>query len=554
MGALSAVSEVASRELDLERLLSRVVDVVLSVFDAQGGRLLIVESGPASSPRVVVSRGMPPSLSASDDLCRECPTSCWGMLEQLPPGEITLITECNDLPREVLRAAGFAGHVGVLLPVGRHVRAVLNLVWRAPRTLDEADRTLLRAVARQIGIAADNVALYEAEQRARKAADSIASVSVTLNRSLNLDTVLQNLFDHLARFVSYDRAKVMLLERESRPGFRIFLPSGSSDSAEAIRSPLVTEVLQTRRSLCVADLHSHPAMPRETQGEIQHSWLGVPLLVAGRVIGLVTLAKAEPGFYTPEKVNLAEALAAPASVAIANARLVGELLSGRRRLQTLSKKLVDVQETERRHFARELHDEIGQSLTAILYRLEAAKRAPDSSANRILEETVEITDRAIQSVRDLALDLRPSLLDTAGLEDTLRWYIDRQVRSDSLDVGLSVSPDAAELPLDVRTACFRVAQEALTNVVRHAHARHARVELRRCPMKVELSVWDDGRGFNPDEARKRARNGQSLGILGMQERAELLGGKVAFDSGPGRGTTVRAVLPLSDVAEADAAP
>jgi GAF domain-containing protein len=292
MAALNAVSEVASRELDLDRLLSRVVDVVLSVFDAQGARLLILESGPASSPRVIVSRGIPPALGASalNDTCLECPTSCWGMLEQLPPGEITVITECNDLPREALRAAGFAGYVGVLLPVGRQVRAVLNLVWRAPRTLDDSDRALLRALARQIGIAADNVALDDAEQRARQAADKIASVSVTLNRTLKLGTVLQTLFEHLGRFVSYDRAKVMLLERESRSGFRIFHPSGSSDAADAIPSPLVTEVLRTGRSLCVADLRSHPGTPRRPQGEIDHSWLGVPLLAADRVIGLVTLA------------------------------------------------------------------------------------------------------------------------------------------------------------------------------------------------------------------------------------------------------------------------
>jgi signal transduction histidine kinase len=556
LGAVNAVSEVAARELDTEQLLSRVMDVVLSLFEAEGGWVLLLGDGQETPLRILGARGLPPHLATtvSGDLCLDCPTSCWGILERLPPGEITLITECRDLPREVLLAAGFGGYVGVLLPVGRHVRAVLNLVWRAPRTLDEADQALVRAVARQIGIAAESAALYEAEQRARHTADTIASVGLTLNRTLDLDAVLQTLFDHMGRFVPYDRAKVMLLEGESRLAVRaVFSPSGSTETAgegpasfDALQSPFVTDVLQTQRSLCVGDLHAHPSLVRRTEGEIERSWLGVPLVVAGRVIGLVTLVKAEPGFYTPEQVKLAEALAAPASVAIANARLFGEVVSGRKRLETISRKLVGVQEAERRHLARELHDEIGQSLTAIFYRLEAAQSAPKSSANRILEEAIEIADRTIKTVRDLSLDLRPSLLDEAGLGETLRWYIDRQVQSDSLDVGLSVSPNLADLSPEVRGACFRIVQEALTNVVRHAQARHARVNLQRSKTRIAVAVWDDGRGFDVDEACQRARTGHSLGILGMQERAELLGGELAFESRPGGGTTVRAWVPVPE--------
>jgi signal transduction histidine kinase len=243
-------------------------------------------------------------------------------------------------------------------------------------------------------------------------------------------------------------------------------------------------------------------------------------------------------------VKLAEALAAPASVAIANANLYGEVVSGRKRLETISRKLVEVQETERRHLARELHDEIGQALTAIYYRLEAVRGSP-SGGNGILDDAIDITDRAIQSVRNLSLDLRPSLLDEAGLPETLRWYVDRQVRSDSLDVNLSVSPVLVALPLDVRTACFRIVQEALTNVVRHSGAHRARVQVRPSGSRIELLVWDDGRGFDVEEAFHRARTGNSLGILGMTERAELLGGDLVFESAVGAGTTVKASLPLS---------
>jgi len=215
------------------------------------------------------------------------------------------------------------------------------------------------------------------------------------------------------------------------------------------------------------------------------------------------------------------------------------------RLQLLSRRIVKVQEDERRHLARELHDEVGQALTAILYRLEALKTLPPGSLGAVLDQAIEITDRTIQSVRDLSLDLRPALLDEVGLAETLRWYVDRQVRSANLEVGLSVSPDAARLPPDVRTACFRVAQEALTNVVRHANARHAGVQLRVSGDSVELVVRDDGSGFDVAGAGRRARMGNNVGILGMQERAELLGGETVFESSPGGGTIVRARFPIS---------
>jgi signal transduction histidine kinase len=221
------------------------------------------------------------------------------------------------------------------------------------------------------------------------------------------------------------------------------------------------------------------------------------------------------------------------------------VLSGRSRLKTVSRKLVEVQETGSRRLAHELHDEIGQSLTAILYRLAAVKASP-SPRSDVLDEAIEITKGTMRSVRNISLDLRPTLLDEAGLAETLRWYIDRQVRSDSLEVGLSVSPELADLPLDVRTACFRIVQEALTNVVRHAGARRAQVQIRSSGSRIEIAVWDDGKGFDVDEAFQRARSGNSLGILGMQERAELLGGELVFESRPGSGTTMKASIPLTE--------
>ena len=141
------------------------------------------------------------------------------------------------------------------------------------------------------------------------------------------------------------------------------------------------------------------------------------------------------------------------------------------RLQVLSRRVVEVQEEERRHLARELHDEIGQVLSAISVNLHAVKGVCDAAAGPRIEESIHIVDQATQQVRNLSLDLRPSMLDDLGLVATLRWYADRQAQRAGFAVHFAVESSGARLPAELTIACFRVVQEALTNVVRHARAR-----------------------------------------------------------------------------------
>jgi PAS domain S-box-containing protein len=213
-------------------------------------------------------------------------------------------------------------------------------------------------------------------------------------------------------------------------------------------------------------------------------------------------------------------------------------------LRALSRQLLEVQEAERRHLARELHDEIGQTLTALKLNLEGIGRAWPGAAPAppALEDSLAVVDQAISEVRNLSLDLRPALLDDLGLVPALRWYVERQAQR----AGLTARLDAAvheRLPPALETVCFRLVQEALTNVLRHAGARHVDVLLWREGAAVELTVRDDGAGFDVAEARRRAAHGASLGLLGMQERVQLLGGTIDVHSAPGHGTQIRAHFP-----------
>ena len=216
-----------------------------------------------------------------------------------------------------------------------------------------------------------------------------------------------------------------------------------------------------------------------------------------------------------------------------------------RKLQVLSRRLVEAQETERRHLARELHDEIGQALTVAQLNLQALLESPGTKTLLPrLKESLEVVERVLEQVHDISLNLRPSILDDLGLEPALRWFTNRQAALVGLEAKFHA--DALEQRLDpvIETECFRVAQGALTNVLRHAQAQTVSVELRKENGQLHLRVRDDGIGFDVAALREKAVLGASLGLLSMEERAALAGGGLEFTSVPKLGTEVHAWFPL----------
>ena len=222
------------------------------------------------------------------------------------------------------------------------------------------------------------------------------------------------------------------------------------------------------------------------------------------------------------------------------------LLKANLRLHALSSRMLEIQEQERRQLARELHDEIGQVLTAVKIDLQMLNlRAGPEPTKYSTEQSIQLVEEALQRVRSLSLDLRPSQLDDLGLQAALRWYFDRQSRNVGLEIQFIGELPQERLDSSVETACFRIAQEALTNVIRHAEAQLVCVRLCVHKGEIELIVEDDGKGFDVSAAQVRAVNGQSLGLLGMEERAELAGGRMELRSSLGGGTHVRASFPLT---------
>ncbi|HWY85074.1 MAG TPA: sensor histidine kinase, partial [Gemmataceae bacterium] len=199
--------------------------------------------------------------------------------------------------------------------------------------------------------------------------------------------------------------------------------------------------------------------------------------------------------------------------------------------------------------ARELHDEFGQILSAIALHLRTARGLAGEAALPRLDECATLLQQAGEQVRNLALELRPTMLDTLGLDATLRWLAEQHRQRTGCEVQVIGHLSVAPLTPELAIACFRVAQEALTNVVRHAAARHVSIELSQSESVLELIVRDDGVGFDVAPTQEQAAGRGHLGLLGMAERVQLLGGVLEVKSERGHGTCIRASFPVSEAPE-----
>jgi signal transduction histidine kinase len=363
---------------------------------------------------------------------------------------------------------------------------------------------------------------------------AVSDAVLAVASELAVEEVLQRLV-HSARELASARYAALGLP-DGDGGFSQFLTSGMSDELVAAMGPLprthglLGAMLETPEPFRTVDIHGHPRFrgwwPRAHPD--MRSFLGVPIVAREGVIGAFYLTEKEgaPDFDASDQ-EVIELLAAHAAIAITNARLYERS----RELSTLA---------ERNRLALELHDAVSQKLFSLVLNAESAgtllEREGDSEAARAQVATVqESARRALDELRSLIFELRPPDLERDGLCGALRKHVDvvRALRPGEiqLDLEADVEPDPGRA-----REILRIAQEALSNAVRHAHADHIRLRLADEDGRVVLEVRDDGAGFDPDAPGVRSRR---LGLTSMEERAQRLGGHLTVASAPGGGTTVR---------------
>jgi signal transduction histidine kinase len=311
-------------------------------------------------------------------------------------------------------------------------------------------------------------------------------------------------------------------------------------------------VCQTNRPMRMtqSELEAHPAWHGFGKAAGKHpplrGWLAAPLVARdGRNIGLLMLSDKYEGDFSANDEAILVQLAAMGSVALENARLYEQVESGREQMQLLSQQVISTSEEERRRLAHELHDEAGQALTALKIKLEmtaAEMSGVFAEAVPGLREAISITDATMEQIRVLAQNLRPPSLDAVGLNAAIEGLCRNFARQTQLTIDYA---GAVLPPLEgaLNIMLYRVLQEALTNVAKHASAKHVQVALGLEEDTVRLSVEDDGRGF---ETLARAVEGgqcKGMGLLGIRERVELLGGSLEIESHPDCGTRLVVLVP-----------
>ena len=223
-----------------------------------------------------------------------------------------------------------------------------------------------------------------------------------------------------------------------------------------------------------------------------------------------------------------------------------------KRLQAMSKRVLSIQEEERRGISRELHDDIGQSLSALKIGLHRLAQRANAGHSDLIAECLQIADTTLDKLRNLSLELRPPQLDQLGLEDALEWLAHRQRSTTGLDVECHFAGLSGRLAPNLESVCYRITQEALNNATHHSKAKQIRIRVELNDRLLTLSIRDDGVGFDMDTARTTAMKTGSLGLISMEERAQLAGGRLKIRTVPGAGTTVQVTFALGNTGNPDA--
>ena len=406
----------------------------------------------------------------------------------------------------------------------------------APFTAEDEELTTM--LSSQAAVAIENARLYEAATRWLTQLESLNEIASALASEVELSRVLELVASRLRELV---HARLVLIALPVSDGATLVVRASDGEGADeflGIRlerdGSKTGKVLERRRSERVDSMIDDFEIDQDAGRRLAaRTGLFVPMLLRDRAIGVISAHDKESSDarFTDEDVRLAEAFASRAAVAVD--------LSERVATDAL-RRVVSAQELERQRLARELHDETGQALTSILLGLKAVEDAKDrSDLDAAAGQLRELVVSTLQDVRRLAVELRPKALDDFGLVPAIERLVETFREHTGLDVHLEPQLGAERLPSDVETTLYRITQEALTNVVKHAQARHVSIVLTRREGSVAAVIEDDGRGLGS------GADSGGLGLLGMRERIALVGGRLEVESSPGSGTTLSIEVPIS---------
>jgi signal transduction histidine kinase len=542
MRSFNAICSIVARSLELEQVLNEALDKAMEVTDLEVGLIYYLDRQ-ANELVLCAHRGMP-DKSAQDSSRLQLGEGLCGQVAR--SGDPLVVENASRNPQLATRAMQeerLKSQIIVPLTSKGEVQGVMALGSRERRVFPSADLQLITTFGKQIGVGVENAQLHRDVERQLHIQWRLNEVAEKITSELELSRILPKVLQIAEELIEADCGFIALFDPATKClsyPYLHNLPQDLTNVTVSRGEGVAGEAMAAFRPVAISDYQSYRnAVPAFLEAGLV-GVVAVPIVSGNRAFGTLAVGSLhEARAFSATEVSTLAGVGRQAGIAIDNARLY-------QNMRYYARQITRVQEDERRRIAREAHDETAQILVALSRRLDALIASPElpSPAFRDrLEGVRELTTEAMQSVRRFSQDLRPPVLDDLGFVAAVRG-LTRNLEEAGVQTELEVSGSPYRLFPEEELVLFRIAQEALNNARRHADARRARVTISFRDNNVQMVIEDNGRGFDaPDRLVDLAMSGK-LGLIGMHERARILGGTLRIDSEPGEGTKVIVDAPV----------
>ena len=559
---------------NLEQLLKSATQKVTEIMNIERSSIILVNpDGKSATFRAIHVQG---GNAGSSLMGFTFKSDIFTQLTKLFINKPFLVSDTSMLPqgsyvRNFFMRIGIKSNLTVaLVSRGKFIGSLSIAAKKKHYDFTPRDIRLLQILANPIALAIENYLLLEnlktqaldlKKQTQEK--DILLIVSQALSQTMDIDGVANTASEVVGKTLGIDRCSIILLVEEgSHVEVRGIFSQHGAGAKKLIgkRYPIEMEphwrnIIAKRKVLVINDIAASGLdgiIKEHHLKEGLKSLLVTGMFFGTKLIGVLALSSImKPRSFSRDEIQLAQTIANQIAVAIENARLMQMVKVHTHELKELSSQLMKAQEGERKRIAQELHDQVGQMLQSMKMNLDRMKKNLSTEPQRMedtkdwLLDTEKLLSQTIDDIRTLTFNLRPSMLDDFGLFSTLRWYIEDYSRRSNVKVTLKGKEDKYRFPLEIEVNLYRIIQEALTNVTKHAAATEVTIFLSYKSSCAILSVKDNGRGF--DTLKLSASPHKGTGIYNMQERVNLLGGDFEITSRTGKGTRINVKIPFTEV-------
>lgn len=554
LAMLNKASQALTSTLDLDAVLEQMIVEANALLQAGGASVLLPDADGDHLKFVAVAVPAARALVGTR-IPLKGSIAGWVMQHKQP----ALVQHAQNDPRFYAAIDRLTGDktdslLAMPLLVNDQAIGVVEIINKVGHPFHQTDVELLTMLVGSAAIAIENARLYDEVERHAQQLQVLHELDRAITTSLRIADVYHAFSAHAARLLTYDYMSVCLIRGEEA-AVAYLVDRTENRFPEGLTFPLQNSMMSwvvarsqplIRHDIAAGQrfVEDAPLLERDIR-----SVLAVPLRSKSRIVGMWCLGCQQVGAYDPPDLEIGQAMADLLAIAIENATLFELVQSGREQMRWLAQQAVSAHETERHRLSYELHDEAGQNLVALKMLLGFIQDEIPAEATKLhahFAEALRMTDTTMERLRTLARDLRPPALNVAGgLNDTFEEFCREFGQRTQLAIAYE-GVDLDSVPEPVITCLYRFLQESLTNVAKHARAERVQVKLEVQPKRVSLRVRDDGLGFNREVGSAIARQQKGIGLLGMQERLELLGGWLEIESQPGQGSCLIAHLPLEE--------